>query len=211
MWSNRRSALVSLACAAILASGCMREMRDQPRYEPLEASDFFLDGLASRPRVPGTVARGTLGDPLVNSGLTAEGALVPTNPLPLNRALIERGGDRYAIYCTPCHGAKGDGLGMVVQRGFKEPTSFHDPRLRSAPDGYFFDVMTQGFGEMSDYAAQLRPADRWAVVAYIRALQLSQHVALGDLPSAKQRHVEAMIRSQADAGDATGGPSESHP
>ena len=166
-------------------------MRDQPRSDPLEASDFFADGVASRSPVPGTVARGQLkADVLLETGMV-EGKLATTFPYPVTEAMLLRGRERFGIYCTPCHGQLGDGQGMVVRRGFKQPSSFHVDRLRGAPAGYFFDVMSNGFGVMSSYASQVPVADRWAIVAYIRALQRSQYATLADLPVAERERLLA--------------------
>ncbi len=156
-------------------------MHDQPRVKPLAKSDFFDDKRASRVPVEGTVARGQLRDDAhLYTGKVGK-ELAPTYPFAVTAEVLKRGRERYTIYCTPCHGQLGRGEGMVVQRGFKRPTSFHIDRLREAPPGYFVDVMTNGFGAMSDYAAQVPAEDRWAIAAYIRALQISQHVPVADL------------------------------
>jgi len=156
-------------------------MHDQPKYIPLRSSDFFPDGRSARTPVPGTVARGELReDKLFYTGKVGD-QFSAKFPMPVTLALLERGQERYNIYCAPCHARSGNGFGIVVQRGFRRPVSFHDPRLRGAPPGYYFDVMTRGFGAMSDYSAQIPPEDRWAIAAYVRALQLSQHAALTDM------------------------------
>jgi hypothetical protein len=166
----------------LLTVGCRQDMQDQPRYEALDASDFFEDGRASRPLVEGTVAQGRLRlDEQLYTG-KINGMLAATLPVPLSRHLLERGRERYNIYCSPCHDRAGSGQGIVVRRGFRRPSSLHIDRLREAPLGYFFEVMTNGFGAMMDYAAQVTPHDRWAIAAYIRALQLSQHATLADVP-----------------------------
>jgi mono/diheme cytochrome c family protein len=169
-----------------VSAGCRQDMHDQPKYEPYEKSDFFTDGRAMRPQVEGTVARGQLReDARLYTG--KEGAaFVAAIPLPVDEALVRRGQERFGIYCTPCHGLRGLGNGMVVQRGYRTPASFHDARLKAQPDGYFFDVITHGFGAMPDYAAQVPVRDRWAIVAYIRALQLSQSATLADVPEAER-------------------------
>ncbi|HET7294299.1 MAG TPA: cytochrome c [Vicinamibacteria bacterium] len=171
----------SVLLLGLAAFGCRQDMHDQPRYKPLARSDFYDDRRASRAPVEGTVARGQLRDDehLYTGKVGRE--LAATYPFAITAAALERGRDRYTIYCTPCHGRLGMGEGMVVQRGFKRPTSFHIDRLREAPPGYFFDVMTNGFGAMSDYSAQVSVEDRWAIAAYIRALQISQHVSVADL------------------------------
>lgn len=169
-----------------IVAGCRQDMHDQPRYEPLESSDFFDDGRASRPSVEGAVAQGQLHLDELHTGKRA-GALATVLPFPLTQALLERGQQRYDIYCSPCHDRVGSGQGMVVRRGFRRPASFHIERLRDMPIGYFFDVITNGFGAMMDYAAEVAPHDRWAIAVYIRALQLSQHATLTDVPP-DQRH-----------------------
>jgi mono/diheme cytochrome c family protein len=162
-------------------------MHDQPRYKPLAKSDFFADGQRSaRPLVPGTVARGRLpGDAALETGKTGT-ALVPAVPVPIDLKLLKRGEQRYGIYCSPCHGQVGRGDGVVVRRGYRQPPSFHIDRLRAQPAGYFFDVITAGFGAMPDYAAQVSVADRWAIVAYVRALQLSQNATVADVPAERR-------------------------
>jgi mono/diheme cytochrome c family protein len=182
MTSTSRALLV--ACAAttfFFADGCRylkQDMASQPKNKPLSPSEFFEDGRSERPLLENTVARGSI----------AEDALfVPKDsnafPLPVNRELLERGQDRYKIFCTPCHGLQGDGYGMVAMRGMKHPPSFHQDRLRQAPNGYFFDNITNGFGAMYGYSAQIPPRDRWAIIAYVRALQLSRNAKAADLPA----------------------------
>lgn len=172
----RRAAAAAVALAALALAGCRQDMHDAPRYKPLAASDFFANGSSARPLPAGTVARGFLReDALLYTGRTAEGSLAAELPMPVTKALLLRGHERFDIFCSPCHGKLGDGRGMVVQRGFKPPSSYHVERLRQAPIGYFFDVMTNGFGVMPGYAPQVPAEDRWAIAAYIRALQLSQH------------------------------------
>lgn len=171
----RTSRLLAGLCLLLPALGCRQDMHDQPKYEAYEASDFFLDGRASRAPVPGTVARGWLReDAHLYRGIGPDGQFATDFPMPVDAALLARGHERFDIYCSPCHGRTADGEGMIVRRGFKQPQSFHQPRLRQVAVGYFFDVMTNGFGEMSSYAAQVPVEDRWAIAAYIRALQLSR-------------------------------------
>lgn len=181
-----RILMPQLALCIVLSAfiaGCHRDMRDQPRYEAQEASDFFANGQADRPLIAGTVARGQLdADDEVHTG-KVNGKFNQQIPIPVNRALLEHGHERFNIYCAPCHARTGLGDGIIVQRGFRKPPSLHQDRLRQAPAGHYFDVMTQGFGVMPRYAAQLTAHDRWAIVAYIRALQLSQHATLQDLPA----------------------------
>ncbi len=175
-----------LGTALLLFTSCRQDMHDAPRLDPLEASDFFADGVGSRTPPTGTVARGWLrADEHLYRG-TAAGGFAAAPPMPLTRALLERGRDRFDIYCSPCHGTTGDGQGMIVERGFQRPETFHQDRLRQMPVGYFFDVMTNGFGQMSSYAAQVPVEDRWAIAAYIQALQLARHAPAAAL-TAEQR------------------------
>jgi len=197
-------------------------MAKQPSHRPLEPSEFFADGRSARPLVEGTVARGHLrtdtqlftgrrgpaaeatraaavigagGEgllPAVAAAL-AEQPYVDHFPVPITRRVLERGRARFTIFCAVCHGASGYGDGIVVQRGFTRPPSYHTDRLRSAPVGYFYEVITHGFGSMPDYAEQVPPRDRWAIVAYLRALQLSQHAPLKDLPDAQRDLVRAKL------------------
>ena len=183
MKSRTRFALVPFAvCVLTAAAGCRQDMHDQPKYRGLRGTAFFADGGSARPLIEGTVARGTLQEN--EAFFTGKSGNTPVAELPfkVDEAVLTRGQERYNIYCTPCHDATGGGRGMVVQRGFKRPPSFHEERLRTSPAGYYFDVMTNGFGAMPDYRMQLSARDRWAVVAYIRALQLSQHAAPADVP-----------------------------
>jgi mono/diheme cytochrome c family protein len=176
----------------VALSGCRSEMYDQPRYEPLEASTFFEDGTSARPLVAGTVPRlDPRGLPQVRDAsvfLTGVegGRLAAAPPFPVDRRVLERGQERYRIFCTPCHGELGDGQGIIVKRGFTPPPSFSSDRLRTEPLGHFFDVITRGRGVMYSYASRVPPQDRWAIAAYIRALQLSQHAVASDLPAEEQ-------------------------
>ncbi len=161
-------------------------MHLDPKFKPLDRSDFYPDGRSARLLVAGTVARGQLrADTYFYTGMIGN---QPGNvmPFPVTRDVLERGRERFNIYCAPCHSRLGDGNGMIVQRGFRRPPSFHSPPLLQAPLGHFFDVMTNGFGAMPDYAAQVAPADRWAIAAYIRALQLSQHATPDNVPPGEQ-------------------------
>jgi mono/diheme cytochrome c family protein len=178
-WSPAVSAL---ALAVLACAGCHRDMRDQPRYEPLEASTFFADGQSARPIVAGTVARGQLNDDEPFFTGKEVGELVPEIPLEIDRALLERGQERFNVYCSVCHGRTGEGNGMIVQRGFRKPPSLHLERLRNAPAGHFFDVVTNGLGAMPGYRIQVPVRDRWAIVAYVRVLQMSQNATLEDVP-----------------------------
>ena len=181
-----------LLAIALVALGCRQDMHDQPKYEPLEASSLYPHESSSRAWVEGTVARGMLRDDRVfYTGLTDDDAFVQELPIPLDRKLVERGQNRYQAFCSPCHGSTGDGRGMVVRRGFKHPKPFHEERLRQIGVGYFFNVMTNGFGQMSSYAAQLEPADRWAIAAYIRALQLSWETSISNLSDEDRARIAA--------------------
>lgn len=172
-----------------LGVGCRRDMFDQPRSGPLRESDFFPDGSASRPLPLHTVARNESGDEATRTGSVGTNLIVEF-PFPVTRQILERGRERFEIHCAPCHGKAGDGNGMVVQRGFPAPPSYHTQRLREAPIGHFFDVMTRGYGVMYSQAARVPIQDRWAIAAYIRALQLSQNATLADLPAAEREGLE---------------------
>jgi len=183
----RRRAALHAAFSLTLLAACRQDMHDQPKYKPLAASTFFHDGQSARPLVADTVARGHLDEDVeLYTGKTAGGKLVDVLPMPVDADVLRRGRGRFEIYCSPCHDRTGSGHGMVVRRGFKAPPSYHIDRLRQAPVGYFYDVMTNGFGAMPDYRAQVSVADRWAIVAYIRALQYSQHATLADVPESER-------------------------
>jgi len=169
-------------CAAlffVLIGGCklQQDMAHQPKNRPLSPSAFFDDGRSERPLIENTVAHGSIAD---------DDLFVPKDsnafPLPLTPQLLARGQERFKIFCTPCHGLQGDGNGMVAMRGMKHPPTYHQPRLRQVPNGYIYDVITNGFGGMLGYSAQIPPADRWAIIAYVRALQLSRNAPVSDLP-----------------------------
>jgi len=181
----RKIAPVGLLAIAAFA-GCRQDMHDQPRFKPLAQSDFYADLRSARPPVEGTVARGQLHeDPYLYTGKIGNN---PGDYMPfaVNEEVLARGRERFNIYCAPCHSRTGDGNGMIVQRGFRPPPSYHTERLRKAPLGYFFDVMTNGFGAMPEYASQIPVRDRWCIVAYIRALQLSQDAAPADVPAGQK-------------------------
>ena len=176
--------------ALIAVGGCRQDMHDQPKYVPLRQSAFFNDARSARPLVEGTIARGQLhDDELLYTG-KVNGADAVVFPMPIDAAVMARGQQRFNIYCAPCHGRTGQGDGMVVRRGYRRPPSIHQDRLRNAPAGHFFDVMTNGFGAMPDYAAQIKAEDRWAITAYIRALQLSEHAVLTDVPAADRSRLQ---------------------
>jgi hypothetical protein len=181
---HRRASAVALLVFAALLAGCRQDMQDQPKYIPLRPSTFFADGRSERPLVEGTVARGHLdADTAFYTG-KIDNKPVDAFPFPITRAVLERGQERYNIYCSPCHDLLGAGKGMIFRRGFNRPPpqSYHIDRLRQAPVGYFFDVITNGLGAMPDYAAQIEPRDRWSIVAYVRVLQLSQNASVNDVP-----------------------------
>jgi hypothetical protein len=181
MTSTSRILLTVCAAACVLpltACQLKQDMAHQPKARPLAPSEFFTDGRSERPLIENTIARGSLADDTL---------FVPKDsnsfPLPLSLQLLERGEERYKIFCTPCHGLQGDGNGLVSMRGMKHPPSFHQDRLRQEPNGYIYDVISNGFGSMFGYAAQVPPRDRWAIIAYLRALQLSRNAHVADLPS----------------------------
>jgi cytochrome c1 len=179
---NKPSLFAMAALCALGFAGCedtlRQDMANQPRQNPLSPSEFFADGRSERPAVENTVARGSLQDDSLSVPKESNAF-----PLPISEELLQRGQQRYGIYCTPCHGIQGDGLGMVALRGMKHPPSFHQDRLRQVPNGYLYDVITNGFGAMYGYSAQIPPRDRWAIVAYLRALQLSRNAPVGQLPA----------------------------
>lgn len=161
----------------ISITGCRQDMGDQPKNLPLSPTTFFADGRSERPIIENTVARGSLADDALNISKDSNAF-----PLPLTQELLERGQERYKIFCTPCHGLQGDGNGMVAMRGMKHPPTYHQDRLRQIPNGYIYDVITNGFGAMQGYSAQVPPADRWAIIAYVRALQFSRNAPASELP-----------------------------
>jgi mono/diheme cytochrome c family protein len=186
----RRAAYVASVLGACALAGCRLDMHMQPKYKPYEASEFFSDGRSARQPVAGTVARGELRiDEHLYTG-KVDGKIADTFPFPITANDILRGQERYNIYCSPCHDYTGSGRGMIVMRGFPQPPSYHIDRLRQAPVGHFFDVMTNGFGAMYSYASRISPEDRWRIAAYIRALQLSEHAKIEDVPDADRTKLE---------------------
>jgi mono/diheme cytochrome c family protein len=182
---NRIAALCALAAAGLLA-GCRQDMQDQPKFIPQRGTDFYTDGRSVRPQVENTVARGQLHqDAYYYTGLQ-DGKEGNAMPFPVTMDVLARGQERYNIYCTPCHSRVGNGVGMIVQRGYNKAGNFHTARLQAAPLGHFFNVMTNGYGTMPDYSAQVSPQDRWAIVAYIKALQLSQNAQRSDAAAGAQ-------------------------
>lgn len=192
-----RSALLLIVAGCVSLAGCRQDMHDTPRYEPLEASAFFVDGRGARMPVANTVARGTLreDDHLYQGKI--DGELTDIFPMPVTAEVMARGQERFDVFCSPCHGRTGQGNGMVVQRGFQAPPSYHEARLRGAPVGYYFDVMTHGFGAMPSHAAQVPIADRWAIAAYIRALQRSQQATIDDVPAERRAELDAPVPREA--------------
>jgi Cytochrome C oxidase, cbb3-type, subunit III len=209
--TNSNSRCFAMACVAasfILLAGCSlkQDMAQQPKNRPLSPSDFFTDGRSARPFVENTVARGSVLDDAMMVSKESN-----VFPLPLSQELLERGENRYQIFCTPCHGLQGDGNGMVAIRGMKHPPSYHQDRLRQVPNGYIYDVITNGFGAMLGYSAQLAPRDRWAIVAYVRALQLSRNAKISDLPPdvrEKVLHPPAEKKPETHGEGAPGGKAE---
>ena len=166
-------------------AACRQDMHDAPRYDPLEASLVFPKGSSAQPLVEGTVARGQLHeDTLLYTGKNGN-APADVFPFAITRDDLDRGQERFNIYCSPCHGRTGEGNGMVVQRGYRQAANFHIDRLRMMPVGYYIDVMTNGFGVMPDYRAQITVDDRWRIAAYVKALQLTHSGAAGDVPAAE--------------------------
>jgi hypothetical protein len=175
---------------AVFLAGCRLDMHIQPKYLPYEPTTFFSDGRSERQPVPGTVARGQLHlDDLLFTGME-NGAEADRFPFPISRADLDRGRERYNVYCTPCHDYSGTGNGTIVQRGFPHPPSFHIDRLRQAPVGHFYGVMTNGFGRMYSYSDRLDTGDRWRVAAYIRVLQLSRNATVQDVPDANRADLD---------------------
>jgi mono/diheme cytochrome c family protein len=170
----------------VLASSCREDMQNQPKFIPLRENTFYRDDRSARPIIEGTIARGQLEDDTLLYTGKVNGQEADQFPFPITEKDLARGRERFNIYCSPCHSQLGDGNGMIVQRGFKKPPSYFDPRLMKAPVGHFFNVMTYGRGAMGDYSAQVPVADRWRIAAYIRALQLSQTATSGDLAPGQQ-------------------------
>lgn len=191
--------LLLVASCAILV-GCRQDMHDAPRYDPLESSTFFSNGASSRMPVVNTVARGQLNEDRHLFEGVVDGRPADTFPMPVTADVMARGQERFNVFCAPCHGRSGVGNGMIVQRGFRQPPSFHEDRLRNAPVGYFFDVMTHGFGAMQDYAAQVPVADRWAIAAFIRALQFSQSAIVDDVPADRRLDLDRAPAAPAQEG-----------
>ncbi len=183
MLDARKLGAVGAMAMTLVLAGCRQDMHNQPKFVPQRGTAFFADGRSARPQVENTVGRDQLHeDSYFYTGLQG-GKEGDGLPIDLTPAVLERGQERYNIYCTPCHSRVGNGNGMIVSRGYKPAGNFHTDRLREAPLGHFFYVMTNGYGAMPDYSAQLTPEDRWAVASYIRALQLSQNAKPSDVPA----------------------------
>ncbi len=187
----RLAGLVVLILLAGLTIACRQAMADDPKYKPLEPSSFFADGRSARPLVADTVARGQADADAPFATGKVDGEDATAFPFPVTQAVLERGEERFNIYCAPCHSRVGDGGGIIVRRGFTPPPSFHADRLRQAPVGHYYDVITNGFGAMPPYRNQIPPEDRWAIIAYIRALQLSQNATPMDVPPDERARLEA--------------------
>jgi hypothetical protein len=200
-----RVAVFMMALSAIVISSCRQDMQDQPKYLAYRGSETFADSLSSRNLVEGTVARGYLREDVamytgktsaaaagmpMDTGSKMTGSEVNEFPFPITREILDRGQERYNIYCSPCHGVLGDGRGMIVNRGFSPPPTYHQERLRTVALGHFYDVITNGFGRMQDYSMQIPPHERWAIIAYIRALQLSQNAQIGDVPADQVQNIK---------------------
>lgn len=180
----------ALLFAVAPVAACRHDMQDQPRYKPLRASRFFPDERSSRPIPPGTIARDELNDvDILHTGL-ANGIFTTVYPMPITRKLLLHGQERYNIYCTPCHGFLGDGNGMIAKRGFKWPANLNTDRLRNAPPGYLFQVITNGYGSMPAYKQQIPAEDRWAILAYVHALQVSRKATLAEVDPAGRAELE---------------------
>lgn len=187
---SRKLLALAVALTAPLFAGCRQDMHDQPRLKPFAKSTFFADNRAMRPLVPNTVARGRLEEDTHMYRGMIDGKPAETFPMPITKEVLARGRERFGIYCINCHGMTGDGNGMIVSRGLKRPPSYHIDRLREAPPGYFFDVITNGFGVMYDLSDRIRAEDRWAITAYVRALQQSQNATLDDVPPAERDRLQ---------------------
>lgn len=191
-WNISTTRVMWAALSLVFLTACdMQDMYQQPKDVPLQPSESFNDGRSARPLEPDTVAQGQLRTNALFYAGKSDGKEATVLPIPVTVQLLKRGEERYDIYCAPCHDRVGNGNGMIVQRGFRPPASFHIQRLRDAPIGHFYDAMSKGFGTMADFSAQITPEDRWAIAAYIRALQLSQHATLTEVPMGQRQELEA--------------------
>jgi mono/diheme cytochrome c family protein len=202
-----KSSLLAFVALLMAVVGCRQDMHDTPRYEAYEASPSLTDNRASRTPPAGTVARGWLREDEALYTGKIDAQFVDQFPFAISRQDLVRGQQRFNIYCTPCHGRLGDGQGMVVQRGLRQAATYHQDRLRQEKVGYFYDVITNGFGAMQGYAEQIPVRDRWLIVAYVRTLQLSQHASVDDVPADRRG---ALGGEPAAAGTSTAKPAEKH-
>ena len=201
MWTTKPARLIRTTYLSLFISafflflgGCRQQMGQQPKYRPLEASTFFADGRSAREPVRGTVARNLLGNDGVPAAFKTGNTYVVNFPYPITLELLARGQERFNIHCAPCHSQTGDGNGMIVRRGFSPPPSFHAAEVRGQPVGFYFDVITNGYGAMASYAAQVSAKDRWAIIAYIRALQLSQHTTIDNVPQEEKSRLTTGVQ-----------------
>lgn len=189
---NRSSSITGFCAGLVLLAGCRQDMHDQPKYKPLSVSAFFADGRSARPIPEGTVARDELDDTdAAHTGTSASGEFLDSIPMPVTEALLRRGQERFDIFCAPCHDRLGTGHGMVSQRGFKIPSDLNSDRVRELPPGYIFQVISNGYQAMPDYGDQVPVNDRWAIVAYLRALELSRRETMADVPAQARTQLEA--------------------
>ncbi len=199
MTFRRKGKCAALAALVLVVAGCRQDMHDAPRYEAFEASTSFADGRASRAAPAGTVARGWLREDEALYTGKVNGQLVEAVPFAVTYDDLKRGQERFNIFCTPCHGRLGDGQGMVVQRGLRQAASYHQDRLRQERIGYFYDVITNGFGAMQGYAEQVPVRDRWLIASYVRVLQYSQYASVNDVPADRRRELDSPPAAGAQA------------
>ena len=205
-----RAALALLAAGFLFVAACGGNHRDQPYYEAQEQSEFFGDGKSARPLVPNTVPQGQARlDEHLYAG-TSAGKPVNEFPFPVTERVMQRGMQQYNAHCVPCHGFAGNGDGMIVRRGYTRPTSYHDERLRNEPLSHYYDVIANGYGAMPSYADQVYPRDRWAIIAYIRALQLSQNADVRQLPQEDRQRLDNPQQPAPEGGEAEGEGAEGH-
>lgn len=184
--------LLLVLLLALPGFACRKGMYNQPRMKPYRANETFADGASARPLPPNSVPRESAESrDVLSTGIEKDGTLAVRPPIQIGRALLERGRERFEVFCSACHGAAGHANGMIVQRGFPPPPSLHEPRLRESPIGHFVDVIRNGYGVMYSYAGRVEPRDRWAIAGYLRVLQLSQNAALQDLTEEERRRLEA--------------------
>lgn len=199
---RNRIHLGAIALSLLASTACRQDMHTEPRYQPLQETSFFGDQRSARPMVEGTVARGHLRIDEARYTGKIDGEDIDQFPIPIAKEDIERGQARFTIYCTPCHGRTGEGNGMVVLRGFRQPPSYYSDRLMNAPVGHFFDAVTNGFGAMPSYASRIETDDRWRVIAYIRALQLSESASVNEVPADQRQNLA--VEPPRTAGTSTG-------